>query len=108
MPLNVGNLVPASLKSKEVATQEYVDNGILNSGYVTSEAVQEAIANDTTTIDGSRITTGSIDASLIKTGVIKSSGLDSTISGVGETIMDKKGIRVYDNNGILRVKIGEL
>lgn len=104
MPLNVGNLVPASLKSKEVATQEYVDS----KGYVTSAAVQDAIANDTTTIDGSRITTGSIDASLIKTGVIKSSGLDSTISGVGETIMDKKGIRVYDNNGILRVKIGEL
>jgi hypothetical protein len=70
MNLNVARLVPASLKAKEVATQEYVDtsvNSIDLSEYTTNQDVLNAIANDTTTIDGSRITTGVIDAARINT-----------------------------------------
>jgi len=109
MPLNVGNLVPASLKSKEVATQEYVDNGILNSGYVLPEEVAQAINTNTTTIDGAKITTGSINASDIATGVLSLNGLAlfSPPAGYSGTIADQDGVRVY-NNGVLRVKLGRL
>lgn len=66
MPINITELHPALLKSKEIATQQYVDdNSVDLTNYYTSQEVLDAIASDTTTIDGSRIVTGTIDASKI-------------------------------------------
>ena len=64
MPLNLSSIKPASLKSKEVATKEYVDvttaSAIAGSGFVLPSEVAAAINNNTTTIDGSKITVGTI------------------------------------------------
>jgi hypothetical protein len=70
MALNLTNLTPASLKSKNVATEDYVDTNITNSGYVLPDGVAEAINTNTTTIDGAKITTGSITAGQIATGTL--------------------------------------
>ena len=69
MPLNISTITPAVLKAKEVATQEYVDNTTANalagSGFVLPSEVAAAINNNITTIDGSKITTGTIQAGAI-------------------------------------------
>lgn len=74
MPLNISTILPAVLKAKEVATQEYVDtttaNAIAGSGFVLPTEVAAAINNNTTTIDGSKITTGTIQAGAIAAGAI--------------------------------------
>lgn len=61
MGLNLSTLTPASLKSKNVATEEYVDSGINNLTKVEDIAwqseVQAAIDNNATTIDGGKIVT---------------------------------------------------
>jgi hypothetical protein len=61
MALNINNLTPASLKAKEVATQEYVDTS--TSGMLTDANFNTNI----TTIDGGKIATGSITAQQINT-----------------------------------------
>ena len=74
MPLNLSTIKPAVLKAKEVATQEYVDNTTANalagSGFVLPADVAAAINNNTTTINGSKITTGTIKAGAIAAGAI--------------------------------------
>ncbi len=80
--------------------------------------VANAINTNTTTIDGAKITAGSISANTIdvngisanqvKSGYLTTSGLSAQTSGTAETVMDSKGIRVYDALGVLRVKIGDL
>ena len=66
-------------------------------------------ASGTTVIDGGRITTGIVNADLIGTGSIYASSLGTATlpANYTGTIMDSKGIRVYDT-GVLRVKLGDL
>jgi hypothetical protein len=72
--LNIANIRPASLKAKEVADKNYVDNKVAteisNAPFVLPEGVAAAINNNTTTINGSKITTGSITAGQIAAGTI--------------------------------------
>lgn len=68
MSLNVSTITPASLKAKEVATEEYVDTAVSNmtiSDATWQAKVQEAVNNDMTTINGSHIITGTIGADQI-------------------------------------------
>lgn len=84
MAININELHPALLKAKEVATQEYVDGAIPDlSSYVTSQEVTNAIVNDMTSIDGSRITTGTIAAARIDTESlhVKAANVDGTLYG---------------------------
>ena len=64
MGLNLSTLTPASLKSKNVATEEYVDSGISNLTKVEDiswqSEVQAAINNNATTIDGGKIVTNTL------------------------------------------------
>jgi hypothetical protein len=67
MAINIAQLTPASLKAKEVATQEYVDNSVPE-GMVTETEVTTIIGN--TTLDGNKITTGYLSADRIAAGII--------------------------------------
>ena len=65
MPINTATITPASLKAKEVATEDYVDSAVSNVSIddaTWQTKVQQALDSDTTTIDGAKITTGSINA----------------------------------------------
>jgi hypothetical protein len=72
------------------------------------------IVNGSVVVTGNQVVGGELDAGLLKTGYIQTKDLDNvgdplqvispTYSG---TIIDEKGVRVY-NNGVLRVKIGNL
>jgi hypothetical protein len=93
MAINSLTLRPAVLKAKDVATiadieanaailRQYADEAINMSGYVLPEDVADAINNNTTTIEGSKITTGSISASKINTqGLIAENISADTIIG---------------------------
>lgn len=90
MALNLSKITPASLKAKEVATQEYVDtttaNAISSSEFVLPSEVAAAINNNTTTIDGSKITTGSIQAGAIAAGAITADKVSADVFS-GQTII---------------------
>ena len=63
MARNINTITAASLKAKEVATEDYVDTAVSNatiSDATWQTKVQEAVNNDSTTINGSHIITGSI------------------------------------------------
>lgn len=81
MSLNVSTITPASLKAKEVATEEYVDTAVSNmtiSDATWQAKVQEAVNNNATTIDGSHIVTGSIAADKIAANTITADRFTST------------------------------
>ena len=59
--------VSADTVTGDVASIDYVDTAITNAPYVLPAEVADAINNNTTTIDGSKITTGSIAADKINT-----------------------------------------
>jgi hypothetical protein len=103
--LNIANIRPASLKAKEVADKNYVDNKVAteisNAPFVTATEVANAIATNTTTIDGSRIVTGSIGADKIKVDTL-------TLSRDNKIFINNNGIFVRDNLGVLRIAIGDL
>jgi hypothetical protein len=84
------------------ATTSYVSTAIGNAPYTTNQDVLNAIANDTTTIDGSRITTGTIDAARIDTNAIV---IGSRYSD--GLYLNKDAIRVI-SNGVVRVQLGDL
>lgn len=90
MPLNLSTIRPAVLKAKEVATQEYVDNttasALANSGFVLPAEVANAINTNTTTIDGSKITTGTIQAGAIAAGAITADKVSADVFS-GQTII---------------------
>ena len=68
MPINIATITPASLKAKEVATEDYVDTAVSNatiSDATWQTKVQQALDSNTTTIDGAKIATGSIAADKI-------------------------------------------
>jgi hypothetical protein len=68
MAIDIQTLEPAVLKAKEVATLEDVDTAVDSidlSNYIPYDDINTVLANDTTVIDGSRITTGTIDASKV-------------------------------------------
>ena len=68
MPINIATITPASLKAKEVATEDYVDSAVNNVSIddaTWQTKVQQALDSNTTTIDGARITTGSVAADKI-------------------------------------------
>ena len=68
MPINIATITPASLKAKEVATEDYVDTAVSNvviSDTTWQAKVQEAVNNDATTINGSHLITGSVAADKI-------------------------------------------
>ena len=109
MPLNLSTIKPAVLKAKEVATQEYVDNttasALANSGFVLPKEVAAAINNNTTTIDGSKITTWTIQAGAIAAGAITTDML--SLKGNNNVYINKHGIFITDGTN-LRVSIGNL
>jgi hypothetical protein len=61
------------------------------------------------TINGNAVVEGTLSAAAIGTGSIRTTNSLSTDAGTGYTgtIIDSKGIRVY-NNGVARIKIGDL
>jgi hypothetical protein len=65
MAVNLPTITPASLKAKNIATEDYVDTNITNSGYVLPDGVAEAINTNTTTIDGAKITTGTVNGNKV-------------------------------------------
>lgn len=91
MAINVANLKPASLKAKEVATVDYVDIGVntatavANAAQITANSkvapneVAAAVNNNTTTINGSKITTGTILADTIGNNAITSTKIANTL-----------------------------
>lgn len=89
MALNTSAMTPAVLKAKEVATVDYVDltaastlSTVQSTGYVLPDGVAAAVNNNTTTIDGSKITTGTVTASQIAAGTITAGTLAAdAISG---------------------------
>lgn len=87
---------------------------IYNNGWQTTQDVTALHASDlgvngTTVINGARIATGTLSANTINGGVIYVSNLNDAAvpSYYTGTVMDKRGVRVY-NSGVLRVKLGDL
>lgn len=78
MPINTATITPASLKAKEVATEDYVNSAVSNVSIddaTWQTKVQQALDSNTTTIDGARITTGILDASLVNVTNINASNI---------------------------------
>jgi len=64
MPLNITNITQASEKAKNIATEQYSDDG------VTALAADLASPTGTTVIDGGKITTGSVSSNIFAGNVI--------------------------------------
>jgi len=75
----------------------WVVNGI--TGAITQATLNPALADEQTVINGERIKTGSI--------VLNGLSLYTIPGNYSGTIIDQKGVRVY-NNGVCRVKLGDL
>lgn len=92
MAINVATLAPASLKSKNVATEQYVDTSIANIdvssdisanndvfaqklGYANYQAMINAAASGQTVVNGGYINTGLIQAGAITANKINTRGL---------------------------------
>lgn len=83
MALNISTLTAASLKAKEVATEDYVDTAVSNmaiSDATWQTKVQEAINNDMTTINGSHIITGTIGADQIAANSITGNNIAANVA----------------------------
>ena len=83
MALNVSTLTAASLKAKEVATEDYVDTAVSNmtiSDATWQAKVQEAVNNDMTTINGSHIITGTIGANQIAANSITGNNIAANVA----------------------------
>ena len=70
-----------------------IDEAIANSGYVLPEGVADAINNNTTTIDGSKITTGSLSALSANLGTVTAGKMEST-DGKFVIDLDNRFIRI--------------
>lgn len=126
MPIRVSDLVPISLKAKNVATEVYVDNNIENVnnainqvetavtnarnnlanqlGYNDYSALVAAAAAGTTVINGGYINTDLIDTNSL---TVKNVSVNQGASGAHLAITNDV-IKAYDTNGTLRVKLGNL
>lgn len=94
MPINTTTITPASLKSKEVATEDYVDSAVSNVSIddaTWQTKVQQALDSNTTTIDGARITTGTIASNRIDSNIVN-----------GKTIIGAKIYGAYIEGSIIR------
>ena len=69
MAINPATLIPAVIKAKNVATEDYVDTS--TDGMLTDSNFNTNI----TTIDGGKITTGTIDASVVNVTNIDASNI---------------------------------
>lgn len=111
MALNVSTLTAASLKAKEVATEDYVDTAVSNmtiSDATWQAKVQEAVNNDMTTINGSHIVTGSIAASKINVNDLFAQNI--TYNGVitGGTAQGGGIIKSYDGSMVIDLVNGSI
>ena len=107
MALNVNTITPASLKAKEVATEDYVDSAVSNVSIddaTWQTKVQQALDSNTTTIDGAKITTGSIAAAQIAANSISADRLSPT-SG-NSTVWSGGGLISNNFNGNVVGNIG--
>ena len=97
--INLTTITAASLKAKEVATQEYVDTGISNivipEGLLASEVAQ-AVNDNVTKIDGGKIVTSTLAANEIFTNEIV---VGTTLNGV---------IRNEDSSMVVDFKNGSI
>lgn len=92
MAINISTLTQASIKVKNVATEEYVDTSVVNIdvsgdiqynnyvfaqklGYANYAAMVTAASNGQTVINGGYINTGLIQANAINASMINTSGL---------------------------------
>ena len=107
MPINIATITPASLKAKDVATEDYVDSAVSNVSIddaTWQTKVQQALDSNTTTIDGARITTGSITAGQIQTGSVSA---DRLMAGTnGSTVWTGGGLVSQNFNGNVYGNIG--
>lgn len=126
MPIRVRDLSPVALKSKNVATELYVDNHIetvnnnidgvetavvnardnlaVQLGYENYVALTQAAAAGTTVITGGYINTSLIDTDNL---TVKNVSVNEGASGAHLSIANNV-IKAYDANGVLRVKLGDL
>ena len=99
MAINVSTLAPASLKSKNVATEQYVDTSVASIdvsptiaanndvfaqklGYANYAAMVSAASSGQTVVNGGYINTGLIQAGAITTGMLDANAISGkTISG---------------------------
>ena len=111
MSLNVSTITPASLKAKEVATEEYVDTAVSNvtiSDATWQAKVQEAVNNNATTIDGSRIVTGSIAADKIMVNDLFSKNITYTGVITGGNQAGGGIIRSYNGSMVIDLVNGSI
>lgn len=98
MPINTATITPASLKAKEVATEDYVDSAVSSVPNTDEEwqaRVQYALDADETVINGSKITTGSIDAGRVNTGTLNANVIKGHIGNVYINITNPNVYKVY-------------
>jgi len=92
--------ITADTFTGSVASIDYVDSAatsvidtVNNAGYLLPEGVQDAIENNVTTIDGSKITTGSLSALSADLGIVTAGKMQST-DGKFVIDLDNKFIRI--------------
>lgn len=126
MPIRVQDLAPCNTKAKNVATEDYVDdhvdniessiaaveNAVINSrdnlaeqlGYSNYGELLRAASQGNTIINGGYIQTSLIDASAL---TVNSVSVNEGATGAHLAI-NNDVIKVFDANGTLRVKLGDL